>query len=141
MHLLRTVLVTLVTTALIAFAPMAQAQQSPNPAIEQTIQSQIDAFLADDFATAFTFASPGIQGMFGTPENFGAMVRQGYPMVWRPSDVTFGDLREIAGALWQRVVVTDANGTLHYLDYRMEQVDGQWRISGVQILPAPQVTA
>ncbi|MGJ8602903.1 MAG: DUF4864 domain-containing protein [Marivita sp.] len=119
----------------------AQDVLAPEPAIENTIQSQIDAFLKDDFTTAFTFASPNLRTMFRTPENFGAMVKQGYPMVWRPDDVRFGDLRSIAGGLYQMVIVTDAAGNLHYLDYRMEQIDGVWRIAGVQILQAPEVAA
>jgi hypothetical protein len=66
--------------------PMAAFADEPrNPAIETTIQNQLNAFIADDFATAFTFASPNIKGIFGTPENFGAMVTQGYPMVHRPA--------------------------------------------------------
>jgi hypothetical protein len=113
----------------------------PEPAIEDTIQSQIDAFLEDDFATAFSFASPNLRTMFRTPENFGAMVRQGYPMVWRPDAVSFGDLRSISGGMYQRVIVTDEAGNPHYLDYQMQQVDGQWRIAGVQILQAPDVAA
>lgn len=120
---------------------LAQEVVTPVPAIEQTIQSQINAFLADDFATAFTFASPGIQNMFRTPENFGAMVRNGYPMVWRPRDVTFGDLRDLSGALWQEVILTDQTGQRHVLAYQMEQRDGVWRIAGVQILPQPEVAA
>lgn len=119
----------------------AQEVLAPEPAIEGTIQSQIDAFLQDDFETAFTFASPNLRTMFRTPENFGAMVRQGYPMVWRPESVTFGDLRDIAGGLYQTVIVKDAAGNLHYLDYRMQQIDGEWRIAGVQILQAPEVAA
>jgi hypothetical protein len=119
----------------------AQDVLAPEPAIEGTIQSQIDAFLKDDFVTAFTFATPNLRTMFRTPENFGAMVRQGYPMVWRPEDVTFGDLRSIAGGLYQMVIVKDAAGDMHYLDYRMEMIDGEWRIAGVQILQAPEVTA
>ncbi|MFP7672606.1 DUF4864 domain-containing protein [Marivita sp. S0852] len=119
----------------------AQEVLSPDPEIEQTIQRQIDAFLQDDFETAFTFASPNIRNMFRTPENFGRMVQQGYPMVWRPEDVQFGALRNIAGALYQTVILKDAAGDLHYLDYRMDQIDGVWRISGVQILQAPKVSA
>jgi len=111
----------------------ATAQEAP---IEDTIRSQIDAFLADDFVTAFTFASPNIQGIFGTPENFGRMVRQGYPMVHRPSDLRMGELRDVAGALWQRVFVTDAAGRGHVLDYQMvETVDG-WKINAVEVLKA-----
>lgn len=119
----------------------AQDVLPPEPAIEDTIQSQIDAFLEDDFATAFGFASPNLRTMFRTPENFGAMVRQGYPMVWRPDAVSFGDLRSISGGMYQRVIVTDEAGNLHYLDYQMQQVDGQWRIAGVQILQAPDLAA
>lgn len=130
------------TLALILFLPVATwAQSVPEADIRGTIQSQIDAFLADDFGTAFTFASPGIQNMFRTPENFGAMVRNGYPMVWRPSDVRFLELREINGVLWQKVMVRDADGGTHILDYKMEQGDEGWRIDGVQVIPAPQVSA
>jgi hypothetical protein len=138
---MRTGLIGLVAGMVMAASAWAQEVLAPDAGIEGTIQGQIDAFLLDDFATAFTFASPSIQGMFGSPENFGAMVRKGYPMVWRPSDVQFGDLREIAGALWQKVIVTDAAGQVYVLDYRMVQVDGAWRISGVQILPAPELSA
>ena len=119
----------------------AQEVLAPEPGIENTIQSQIDAFLQDDFGTACDFAAPNIRNIFRTAENFGAMVQQGYPMVWRPDSVTFGDLRAIAGGLYQMVILKDAAGNLHYLDYRMQMIDGQWRIAGVQILQAPDVTA
>jgi hypothetical protein len=69
------------------------------------------------------------------------MVQQGYPMVWRPKDVTFGELRELAGGLYQTVILKDAAGDFHYLAYRMDMIDGEWRISGVQIMQAPDVTA
>ena len=72
----------------------ASAQEAP---IRQTIQSQIEAFQADDFPRAFTFASPAIKGMFGTSENFGAMVKQGYPMVYRPAEVQMKCQRPAAG--------------------------------------------
>ena len=110
--------------------------------ITGVIQSQIEAFLADDFATAFTFASPGIKQMFGSSDRFGRMVREGYPMVWRPETVRFLELREISGALRQKVLIEDANGATHVLDYRMEPDGaGDWRIDGVQILRAPDVSA
>jgi hypothetical protein len=116
----------------------ATAQEAP---IQETIQSQIDAFLADDFARAFTFASPNIKGMFGTPENFGAMVKNGYPMVYRPADVQMMDLREVAGNLWQRVRITDQAGAGWYLDYMMIETAEGWQINAVQLLPAPDVGA
>jgi hypothetical protein len=116
--------------------PMAAFADEPrNPAIETTIQNQLNAFIADDFATAFTFASPNIKGIFGTPENFGAMVTQGYPMVHRPANVQMLELRTVAGNLWQRVLITDAAGETHLLDYQMVETADGWQINGVQLLP------
>jgi hypothetical protein len=138
---MRSTILGLALSAFVGDPLMAQEVQAPIPAIESTIQSQIDAFLRDDFAAAFAFASPTIQNIFRTPENFGTMVRNGYPMVWRPGSVRYGDLREIDGALWQEVIVTDDAGRLHALAYRMEQIDGAWRIAGVQILPGPDLSA
>ena len=107
------------------------------PGIEATVEAQIDAFLKDDFARAYSFASPGIQRLFGNHQRFGQMVRNGYPMVWRPADVRFLALREVGGALWQTVLIRDRAGRMHLLDYQMVQVDGSWRIKGVHILREP----
>ena len=82
---MRRILLSAVLAAAAALTVLpAHAQQARDPAIESTIQNQFDAFLKDDVGTAFSFASPNIKGLFGTPENFGPMVRNGYPMVWRP---------------------------------------------------------
>lgn len=116
----------------------AAAQEGP---IQQTIQRQLQAFQADDFAQAFSFASPAIKGLFGTPENFGAMVQSGYPMVYRPAEVEMQELREVAGNLWQRVRILDQSGRAHLLDYMMIETPEGWQINAVQILPAPDVGA
>lgn len=123
--------------ALTLVAALAATPVDANPeAVRDTIRSQIDAFLADDIDTAFTFASPKIQGIFGTPENFGAMVRGGYPMVWRPADVRFLDLRDEGGFLWQNILVTDGNGQRHVLEYQMIRLESGWKINGVRYLKA-----
>ena len=116
----------------------ALAQEAP---IQSTIQSQLDAFKAEDFARAFTYASPKIKGIFGSPENFGAMVEQGYPMVAQPSAVQMLELREVAGNLWQRVMITDMQGRTHLLDYQMVETAEGWQINGVQLLPEAGVGA
>lgn len=129
----------LVCLALLA-AP-AGAQEPGDPGITTTIQSQFDAFLNDDVTTAFTFASPTIKGLFGTAERFGQMVRNGYPMVWRPAEVRYLELRRVAGNLWQRVMVTDAAGRVHMLDYQMISTPEGWQINAVQLLPDAGVGA
>ena len=129
----------------IVFALLLSLWASVSVAQERDIQAvitqQIEAFEVDDFAQAFTYASPNIQGFFGTSERFGQMVMSGYPMVHRPDAVRYLELREIAGNLWQRVMITDPAGVIHMLDYQMKMIDGMWRINGVQILPAPGDTA
>lgn len=134
---LRSVVVTLA----LCWACIASAADVPSkaPGIEATIEAQIEAFLKDDFARAFSFASPGIQGLFGNHGRFGQTVRNGYPMVWRPAEVRFLKLREVKGALWQRVLIRDRAGGVHLLDYQMVRIDGNWRINGVHILREPDV--
>ncbi len=119
----------------------ALADEPRNPSIEGVINDQITALKADDFPKAFTFASPTIKGIFGTPENFGAMVAQGYPMVYRPDVVQMLELRRVAGNLWQRVMMTDQTGTTHMLDYMMIETPDGWQINAVQLLPSTGVGA
>ena len=119
----------------------ALADDVRNPAIEATIQGQITAFLADDLGAAFAFAAPNIKTIFGSAENFGAMVKQGYPMVYHPSAVKMLELRMEAGSQWQRVMVTDDAGRTHILDYQMLETPEGWQINGVQLLPEAGVGA
>lgn len=127
--------------AIAMMAPALPAQEAGNPGIEATINRQMEAFRAQDVGTAFGFASPAIKRLFGSAENFGQMVRQGYPMVWDPGTVRMLELREVGGALWQRVMVTDRAGATHVLDYRMIETPEGWQIDGVQILPRAGVGA
>ncbi|KAF0675293.1 DUF4864 domain-containing protein [Profundibacterium mesophilum] len=120
-----------------AFAQLADEQGEVRHVIEQ----QIEAFRAGDLETAFSFAAPSIRRLFGSPDVFGRMVEQGYPMVWSPSEVTFLELRRIEGALWQRVMVRDDSGALHMLDYQMTPGEGGWKIGGVQLLRAQDLRA
>ena len=62
----------------------AQVSDSDRNAIRQVIENQLAAFQRDDGSEAFSYASPGIQRRFGTPDNFMAMVRSGYAAVYRP---------------------------------------------------------
>lgn len=124
-----------VLSILLAFG--AAAQQSE---IEGTISSQLEAFKGDDFEKAFTFATPTLQQLFQSPQNFERMVTQGYPMVWRFSEFRYLELAERDGAMFQKVQITDAEGVTHILLYRMQQTQAGWRIGGVQILKSVGAT-
>ncbi len=111
------------------------AAQDPG-AIQTVIQGQMDAFVAKDANQAFSFASPMIKGMFGSPENFGSMVSGAYPMIWSPASVKYLGMRKAGAMLLQRVLVTDASGKSFLFDYDMVEVppDG-WKINGVYPVP------
>jgi hypothetical protein len=132
----------LLTLALVTL-PLAAASQdaSDSTAIEAVISDQLADFNARDVPGAWEHASPTIQGMFGTPETFGTMVENGYPMVWDNSDARFFDLREEAGALRQKVMIEDPQGRAWILDYEMIELPEGWKINGVQVLPAPDLAA
>jgi len=128
----------LISAALLALALARPVCADPDAtALRTVISDQIAAFLADDIATAFSYASPGIRRLFGTPERFGAMVRNDYPMVWRPDRVRFLEL-EGTGDAWRQIVeITDREGQPFLLDYGMVRTPDGWRIDGVRFLPAP----
>jgi len=126
---MRHVLSAMLMTLLMALPAQADDE------IEQVISEQIEAFLADDFETAFTYASPAIQGIFGTPDRFGEMVRNGYPMVWRPAEVEFLSVERRGRELWQNVLIRDAEGALHVLEYQMIMGEGGWKINAVRLRP------
>lgn len=109
--------------------------------IQAAIDRQLQAFQADDFEGAFTFASPNLQQLFQTPQNFERMVTQGYPMVWKFNAFRFLELREEDGAFWQRVLITDTKGVEHVLEHRMLLTEKGWRINGVQILDSAAMSA
>lgn len=125
---------------MLALALPAQAQVSPadQTAIREVIGGQIEAFRRDDGAAAFGYASPGIQGMFGTAETFMDMVRQGYRPVYRPQVFEFREIVTLQGMVTQKVHVIGPDGRPVTAFYPMtQQPDGSWRIEGCY-LQAPE---
>lgn len=127
--------------AAITPAPVVAQAQSDAQAIEQTIRSQLFAMQEDNWEQAFSYASPMIQGIFQSPENFSRMVMSGYPMVWRPKRFKTGGLTDTPRGPMQTMFFEDQSGRLFIADYLMQNIDGVWRINGVQIRPAPEENA
>lgn len=106
-------------------------------AVRGVVEAQLDAFAADDAKRAFSYAAPSIREMFATPDQFMAMVRGGYPVVYRPRSVTFLNPEWVQGQLVQGVHLTDSSGGLWLAIYRLErQPDKSWRISGCEVQPS-----
>ncbi len=128
--------------ALLALSTAAAARAEPasaadTRAVRTIVTAQLDAFAADDAKRAFSYAAPSIREMFGSPDQFMAMVRGGYPVVYRPQSVTFLNPEWVQGQLVQGVHLTDSSGDLWLATYRLErQPDRSWRISGCEVQPS-----
>lgn len=115
--------------------PVQAADQLPTQADQATIrtiiENQIDAFRRDDGETAFGYATPYLQSMFGDADNFMRMVRTGYPQVYRPRSFEFREMRLVGTRLIQPVLVIGPKGVPVLALYEMaQQADGSWRIAG-----------
>jgi hypothetical protein len=119
----------------------AQALGDGGTAIRAVIAAQLERFAADDWAGAFRYASPAIQDAFGTPERFARMVRDGYPMVWRPLRASPGPLEPGARGPVQTMFFKGPEGGIWIADYEMTLIGGEWRIAGVAVRPAPDLTS
>ena len=124
-----------------AIVGLAPAQAEPvaagdAQAVQALIEAQLGAFAADDAKRAFSYASPSIREMFGTPDRFMAMVRASYPVIYRPTSVIFLRPLWVEGELVEGVQLTDGSGVLWLANYRLErQPDKSWRISGCDVQP------
>ena len=118
--------------------PAAAFTEADRAAAQSSIEQQLDAFLADDGAAAYSFAAPSIQAMFPTQEIFMELVRRGYPPVYRSRSHSFGELKETATGLEQIVDIVDAEGEFWTARYTLElQPDGSWRITSCTLLKKP----
>jgi len=111
------------------------AGDSEVKAAQETIDSQLKAFLGDDPATAYSFAAPNVQRLFPTVEAFMGMVTSGYQPVYRPKTYAFGKVQELsATSIIQEVLIVGPDGKDYQAVYTLElQPDGVFRITGVSL--------
>jgi len=137
--LLRTVVLAL--SLLLQFNAHAESKaiaEADAQSIRSVIEAQLAAFSVDDAQTAFSFASEGIQQTFGTAENFLAMVKATYPVVYRPATVLFLEPEQVAEEIMQGVEMADEDDRLWLAIYQMQrQPDNTWRISGCVLKSLP----
>lgn len=141
----RCLLPLLLAAASLSFAAPGPGAEPVSPADTRSaravVQAQLAAFAAGDAERAFSYAAPSIREMFGTAERFMAMVRSGYPVVYRPATVSFLHPERNERELVQGVHLTDSTGSLWLAIYRLErQADTSWRISGCDVQPAAGLT-
>jgi hypothetical protein len=122
------ILALLVAVFVGSILPAAAAEDEASG--QAVIRSQEEAFSRDDAAAAYTFAAPGIQSQFQTPDIFMSMVRNGYAPVYRHRSFEFGEAKMYEGKIHQQVHIIDASGEAWEALYTLEpQADGTFKIS------------
>ena len=130
--------------ALLSMSAQAQSISAAEQAeFQRIISAQISAFRADDGPAAYGFAAPIIRNIFTTPETFIAMVKKGYPQVYRPQSFKFTEaVLDPAGRPSQKMLVVGPDGKSYMALYFMEkQPDGTWQIAGCTLLEIPGLDA
>ncbi|MEN0002391.1 MAG: DUF4864 domain-containing protein, partial [Pseudomonadota bacterium] len=120
--------------ALAISAPISPVQADENAA-RAVITQQLESFLAGDFTTAYSYASPDIKRLFPTIDRFMSMVQSGYLPVLRPNNYAFGRSEQAAdGRILQEVTIRAPDGSDWTALYFMElQEDGTWKVDGVNL--------
>jgi len=130
----------------LAFCPGVAFAQAPSvptapavsgaeaKAVQQVIRAQLDAFAADDAAKAYSYASPSIRSVFPSADIFMHMVRNGYPVVYRPASVAFLKPEKDGDEILQPVRMTDEEGRVWIALYTMQrQASGAWLTNGCRL--------
>ena len=99
--------------------------------VKSVISSQIAAFMEKNIEKAYSFAAPNIKRQFSNAENFGLMVRNGYPVIWKPKSYQFVEFSTNGKRSIQRVLFRSASDSLLTYDYLLEKINSEWRIAGV----------
>ena len=104
-------------------------------AVQAVVQSQLAAFATDDASKAFSYATPELRKAIGSPAAFMAMVKNSYPVVYRPASVAFLKAEGSGDDIVQKVQMLDASGTSYLAVYSLQrQKDKTWRISGCSVV-------
>lgn len=128
---------------LVISARAESLSENDKMSFQSIITGQIEAFRADDGRRAYDYAAPMIRKTFPTPEHFMAMVKRGYPQVYRPQSFKFGVAGpDAAGHPTQHLTIVGPDGYTYEAIYTMErQPDGTWQINGCKLLKIPGLSA
>ncbi len=112
-------------------SPPKPASKTERARAQKTIQAQLKAFDAGDWAEAVKFQSAALKGNFSSPEAFGAMIVQTYPAFVHPKKVEFGEAINIDGHIQFLVTLTGQDDSATPAIYSLVQEKGNYRIEGV----------
>lgn len=103
--------------------------------VRTVIENQLAAFAKDDANKAFSFAAPNVRQAVGSPAAFMTMVREGYPVVYRPASVAFLKPEGKNDEAVQRVQMLDAAGDSWLAVYSLQrQKNKSWQITACVVI-------
>ena len=108
-----------------------QTYKDAEQIVKKVISSQLMAFKEKNIEKAYSFAAPNIQRQFFNAENFGLMVKNGYPVIWKPKSYQFVKFSSNGTRSIQRVLFRSSTDALLTYDYLLEKFSNEWRIAGV----------
>jgi len=134
---MRRILIALAFVSAIFAAP-AFAEEAGTQAAQSSIEAQLKAFIADDNATAYSYAAPNVKKVFPTLDVFMGMVTSGYKPVQKPQSYSFGRTEWMSSTkVAQEVLLVGPDGKDYVALYTLElQPDGVYRITGVSLKEA-----
>lgn len=109
-----------------------KADKATQAELEGVVRGQLRAIADQDFSKALTFAIPGMPH----PEQFGNMIRSGYPAMLTAKKITISPARiqgrkgYIQQALLETEVLTET-GTVARFGYMLVGDEKGWRVAGV----------
>jgi len=110
-------------------------------AINEVVQSQLDALSNDDAARAFELATPEKRMLIGSPDNFLRLIKDEFNPIYRYQRVIFSRPEVINGDAIQVVRVTDGYSRVWLAVFWMRQGDdSSWKIDGCQLLETTSVS-
>jgi hypothetical protein len=108
--------------------------------VQNVIFSQLTAFKENQLEKAYSFAAPNIKKQFPDYKIFGLMVKNGYPVIWKPKSYKFTKFSTNGSRSIQRVLFYSYDNKLLSYDYLLVKFDTHWKISGVIPVKAEEST-
>jgi hypothetical protein len=110
-------------------------------AIQAVVQSQLDAFAADDAVKAFELSTASTRNILGSADSFLQMIKYEYPPIYRHRRALFMPPQLLEGQALQVVRLTDRDNNVWVAIYRMKvEQDGKWRIDGCSLVETTSVS-
>lgn len=119
----------------VTFRPPTRTPVPVPHELYSVVNSQLAAFRADDFTSAYRFAASTVREKFTQPA-FEAMIRRNYAQMAHARRVEFGSAKVQGSAAVVEVFFIAADGSVRAFLYSLMAEGGAWKIDGAEEMPA-----